>query len=359
MYEKSKHKFVYLDLQFDGVKAGRVVIELFNDVVPKTAENFRALCTGEKGIGQKGKPLHYKGIKFHKVVPMCMAQGGDIVNNNGSCGESIYGHYFEDENFYIKHDTEGIVGMVNMGPNTNQSQFYITTTPCFHIDDTNVAFGKVVKGLNLIVEMSDQPRINDTPTGNLIIENCGELKPGEPWNFYENDGTEDKYPPWPDDWDEQTDNLKPVEKAINAIKNSGNHYFNKNDFAHAERKYVKCLRYIDWYLSKKTIPTLNKNLRTTVMMNLASAQLKRHKYKEAGILCSQILKDEKNNGKVYYRRAQAMLHLEEYDKALNDLNTALSMHPNDKNIIKMLNQAKKYKLSYLQKEKIFFSKLFT
>uniref|UniRef100_A0A6P7G2G2 Peptidyl-prolyl cis-trans isomerase D n=1 Tax=Diabrotica virgifera virgifera TaxID=50390 RepID=A0A6P7G2G2_DIAVI len=356
--KKAANPFVYLDIQFDGLKAGRVVIELYNDQVPKTVENFRKLCTGEKGIGKKGKPLHYKGTKFHKVVSMCMVQTGDIINNNGTNGESIYGEYFEDENFSVTHDKEGIVGMVNNGPNTNQSQFYITTQPCFHLDNTNVAFGKVVKGLNILVEMSDQPRENDKPLGELIIADCGEFKADEPWNIKEDDGTEDKYPPWPDDWEEQDPDVPLMEQTLNYIKSSGNFYFNKQDFARAERKYVKCLRYADWYLSKKKQPTLEKSIRLTLMMNLASAKLKRNKYKETAYLCTEVIKDDPDNGKVYYRRAQAMLGLKEYDRALKDLKTALGLHPNDKNIIQLLSSVKKDKLTYLKREKIFFSKLF-
>lgn len=356
--DSNKNVFVYLDLEFNGLKAGRVVIELYNEIVPKTAENFRLLCTGECGLGKRGKPLHYKGVRFHKVVPMCMVQCGDIVHNNGSSGESVYGEYFDDENFLVKHDIEGIVGMVNGGPNTNQSQFYITTQPCYHLDGTNVGFGKVVKGLNILVEMSDLPRENDIPLGNLIIANCGEFKPGEPWNINEDDGTEDKYPPWPDDWQKQVDNINIMEVTVEDIKNSGNYYFNKNDFANAERKYVKCLRYIDWYLNQKPEEILKKSIKVTLMMNLATAQLKRRKYKESALLCTQIIKEDPENGKIYYRRAQAMLALKEYDLALKDLNTALVFHPNDKNVVQLLNRVKKDKLCYLKKEKIFFSKLF-
>ncbi|CAG9856322.1 unnamed protein product [Phyllotreta striolata] len=441
MAAETQHKHAYLDLHFDGVKAGRVIIELFDDVAPKTVENFRALCTGEKGIGKSGKPLHYKGIKFHKVVPMCMVQCGDIVNNNGTGGESIYGDSFEDENYIIKHDKEGIVGMVNMGKNLNQSQFYITTQPCFHLDDTNVAFGRVVKGLNLLVEMADQPRYNVVPLGNLTIGDCGELKPDEPWNYHENDGTEDQFPPWPDDWEqqEQPDDPVEMENVLISIKNSGNHFYNSGDFPVAERKYLKCLRYIDWFNKKINAMKSEKEktanggsgedekekdgechdnqkeidgktsdneeerddknsdkseekderireghdeeskkedrleesvmgrdgrsvgaaFKNTVLMNLATAQLKMRKYKEAVKLCSQIIKEERGKcGKVYYRRAQAMLQLKEYDKALNDLNEALTFFPNDKQIIFTLNKAKKSKLSYLKKERAFFSKLF-
>lgn len=122
-----------------------------------------------------------------------------------------------------------------------------------------------------------------------MIENCGELKPGDPWNVHENDGTEDKYPPWPDDWEEENiENFKAVEKAINVIKKSGNYHFSLKNYIDSERKYVKCLRYIDWYLSHKKSHEVIEELRLVLIMNLAAVKLNRHKYKEVVSLCTQV-----------------------------------------------------------------------
>eukprot|EP00102_Acyrthosiphon_pisum_P019495 XP_016656705.1 PREDICTED: peptidyl-prolyl cis-trans isomerase slr1251 [Acyrthosiphon pisum] len=155
---------VFLDIEIAQEKIGRIVIELFNNVVPKTAENFRALCTGEKGNGLSGKPLHLKGSSFHRAVPEFMIQGGDITAGNGSGGESIYGLFFEDENFELLHEEPGVLSMANTGnKNTNNSQFFITTAPCSHLDGKNVVFGKVKRGFCVVQTISATATDNDIP----------------------------------------------------------------------------------------------------------------------------------------------------------------------------------------------------
>lgn len=181
---------------------GRIVIELRADVVPKTAENFRALCTGEKGIAPgTGTRLHYKGSKFHRVKSLFMSQGGDIVNFNGTNGESIYGETFEDENFTLLHE-DGAVSMANLGkPNTNNSQFFITSGECPHLNGTNVVVGYVIRGGGIIGEMERHSTDDGEPTVPIVIENCGQLAAGEDWRVHDCDDVFDQLPPFPEDWE--------------------------------------------------------------------------------------------------------------------------------------------------------------
>ena len=142
---------VFFDLQIGGRRAGRIVMELFSDIVPRTAENFRCLCTGERGAGAKtGRALHYKNMIFHRVIKGFMMQGGDFQHMNGTGGESIYGGKFEDENFTLLHSGPGILSMANSGKNTNGSQFFVTFKKTEHLNDKHVVFGKVVEGIELV-----------------------------------------------------------------------------------------------------------------------------------------------------------------------------------------------------------------
>ena len=141
---------VFMDITIGGQNAGRVVIELYADKTPKTAENFRCLCTGEKGVGKSGKPLHFKGSSFHRVISQFMAQGGDFTAGNGTGGESIYGRKFADENFTVKHTKRGDLSMANAGPNTNGSQFFLCFIPCDWLNGKHCVFGSVVDGLEVL-----------------------------------------------------------------------------------------------------------------------------------------------------------------------------------------------------------------
>ncbi|RFN55562.1 peptidyl-prolyl cis-trans isomerase, mitochondrial [Fusarium flagelliforme] len=162
---------VFFDIEWAG-KTGRINFNLYDDVVPKTAENFRQLCTGEKGFG-------YKGSSFHRIIPDFMLQGGDFTRGNGTGGKSIYGEKFADENFNLKHDRPGLLSMANAGPNTNGSQFFITTVVTSWLNGRHVVFGEVADDESMKVvralEATGSGSGSVQPQNKATIVNCGQL----------------------------------------------------------------------------------------------------------------------------------------------------------------------------------------
>lgn len=168
----------FLDIVIDGRPAGRVVLGLFGNVVPKTVGNFETLCRGTEKIGNL--KLTYQGSSFHRIIPGFMIQGGDFIRHNGTGGRSIYGTEtngrFDDENFQLKHLGPGILSMANSGRNTNGSQFFITTKRTPHLDGRHVVFGTVVDGWDVVEKIEDCGSSSGTPSKKVIVESCGVLK---------------------------------------------------------------------------------------------------------------------------------------------------------------------------------------
>ncbi|KAK7686126.1 hypothetical protein QCA50_010938 [Cerrena zonata] len=167
----------FFDLAVDNQSVGRVIFELFNDTAPKTCENFRALCTGEKGISPlSDKPLYYKSSIVHRSITDFMIQAGDFTKRNGMGGESIYGGPFPDEDLTRPVDSEGLLCMANKGPDTNGSQFFITLRDCPHLNGKHVVFGRVIRGYDVVQKIASVPvDEKDRPTKPIVIVNCGEL----------------------------------------------------------------------------------------------------------------------------------------------------------------------------------------
>ncbi|KAG1680814.1 hypothetical protein FOA52_008147 [Chlamydomonas sp. UWO 241] len=169
---------VWMQVAIGGQVIGKMVIALFGKVAPKTVDNFKSLATGDKGVGPSGKPLHYKGVRFHRIITEFMAQGGDTTLGNGFGGESIYGDKFEDESFKMRHEERGCVAMANAGPNTNGSQFYICFGPAPHLDGKHVVFGRIEAGLELLGRMEAVGDESGTPSDEVVVVDCGLLLGG-------------------------------------------------------------------------------------------------------------------------------------------------------------------------------------
>lgn len=169
---------VFFDIAMNGEPVGKIIVGLYGDVQPKTVENFRALCTGERGVGRQNKSLHYKNSTFHRIIPGFMIQGGDFTNGNGTGGESIYGQRFPDEDLSVPHAGPGTLSMANAGPNTNGSQFFICTGETPWLDGRHVVFGHVLDGMDVVELISSCGNRSGKPSAVVQIRNCGVLGDG-------------------------------------------------------------------------------------------------------------------------------------------------------------------------------------
>ena len=396
--DKPQRSRVFFDIRIGNKAAGRIVFELYNDVVPKTAENFRALCAGDKGKTADGKPLHFKGSIFHRVIKQFMIQGGDFTAANGTGGASIYGEKFADENFSLKHDRPFLLSMANAGPGTNGSQFFVTTVPTPHLDNKHVVFGQVLSGKSVVRQIENLPtESGDKPTRDVVIADCGELTgdalaqaadaPRQP------DALGDPYEDFPEDEMDvgvsasaaaapaAADPLASLTGGSSApalsaervltiatdCKGFGNTAFKNGDWNVALEKYSKALRYLNEEPDLEGAPEGTKaaldQVRISVNSNAALMHLKLGAWQDARSAATSALEiagiSTSDKAKALFRRGQALVKQKDEEDALADLTEAHRLAPNDAAVLRELNQVKAALKARRDKEKKTYQKFFT
>lgn len=363
--------YTFFDISAGGESKGRVVFKLYDDVVPKTTQNFKALCTGEKGISaDSGKPLSYKGSIFHRVIKDFMCQGGDFTHGTGTGGESIYGNKFEDENFKLTHDKPFLLSMANAGPNTNGSQFFITTVPTPHLNGKHVVFGEVVQGKSIVRQLERcEKGANDKPVVDWVIEDCGEL-PADYMpvaGVVADDGTGDIYEAVSAD-DDKIDDSKPetVFEAANFLKDLGTKLLKDGKLTKAYEKYIKGYDFLSDFNPESLTPELTKvkaQLSITLNLNASLVALKledgKKAIKAAEVALSFPEIDDKLKGKAWYRKGSGYLLIRDEDNSADAFKNALKFLPNDGAVLKGLKDVQHLAKMRKEKQKKAMSKFFS
>lgn len=292
-----------------------------------------------------------------------MIQGGDVVNNDGSSGESIYGPTFSSEKNTLEH-TEGSVGMANFGNyDSNNSQFYITSVDCPQLDETNLIVGYVIRGLGILGEVEKYTNDEGHPTRKVWVSDCGEIQHGEHFGICDSDETEDKLPPFVRDWERYDDdfNVEEMLQILSCIKEAGNFYYKNRRFVEAARKYKKAIRYYNYFMDRTNFPQDKQRLNDFHIYNLlnyAAVELKLQHHQDVIFACNEVVKLRDDNAKAFFRRGLARASLKLYESALDDLKVAYKLSPDDKNILNEFERVKRLLMDYRRSEKSAYSKLF-
>ncbi|KZS88556.1 peptidyl-prolyl cis-trans isomerase [Sistotremastrum niveocremeum HHB9708] len=360
----------FFDITIGDKPAGRIAFTLFEDLLPRTVENFKCLLTGEKGIGKRGKPLHFKGSPFHRVIKGFMCQGGDFTEGNGTGGESIYGDKFEDEAFPVNHTKPFLLSMANAGKDTNSSQFFITTAKTPHLDGKHVVFGEVFRGKSVVRQIERFPtEPSDRPTEPIVIADCGILSPDDPslTEAVELPKDGDKYEDYPEDEDVDLETDDGVQKAVaiaKDIREIGNKLFKEGKFAEARAKYEKSLRYLDVHpvlpeSTSEEVKTSYYAILTPLLLNGALASIKITPSTSSNYRIAISYTTRAINTGALYRRALGRVGVKEDDEAERDLLEASKFVKGDAAILNELEKVKQRKKEKREKDKKAYKGLFS
>ncbi|WVQ93122.1 peptidyl-prolyl cis-trans isomerase D [Kwoniella sp. CBS 9459] len=372
----SPNTVVYFDISIAGSPSGRITFELFDDVVPKTTENFKHLCIGDK-TNASGRKLAYAGSSFHRCIKGFMLQGGDFTAGNGTGGESIYGEKFGDEAFTLKHEKPMLLSMANAGPNTNGSQFFITTVPTPHLDGKHVVFGKVRSNRGLVRRIEAIPTTSDKPNEEVKIEAAGVLsaedlakEDEEKKKAQEGAAGEDIWEDYPQD--EEGIDAEKADEALSVaqkLKDIGTQEFKAGQYAIALDKYQKALRYLDVHpvLPDDAPKEQVEGFRAARVPLLTNAALAALKITPPAATLAMILTTRALNipdltpaekGKALYRRALSEIQKKEDEEAEKDLKAALECVPGDAGVLKALKDVENKRKERKEKERKAYAKMF-